>query len=545
MTLAGARLKRGDIVDGRYYITEVLGEGGMGTVYLAWHLATNRTCALKTLHWNRVSDPEMREMFAEEARLSALIGENPHIIKVFDAGSDRRRGVVYLVMDYVQGMTLDVYVNESSPISPALLLTLLKQLADGLGQAHRAGVVHRDLKPNNLILATDRAGRPLLVILDFGAAKRLESAIPGIVTPVGTPSYAAPEQFGFPGQPTDDDTHPEMIPDISPATDIWAIGTIVRELLTGVRLGQRPMGDMRQRRIQSKNIGRMKRGSTAVLHAYARHDRLPHGFDRWFARCRRQNPAERFQSVDECVNALIKVFEMDKAFAGRIGPVHHVVIPVMQPSPKRRNATTTSDGAYDSTAKASQNGNTASKARRLERAPLALLLLAAGVMVLVLFGGVRMAARGVPEVQPSPKYVVIVEPPKPDPQLPIPSISTLANAAPSALAKGGRDERLAVPLDIPADKRAHLHFDLPPGCGASLGNNSGNGQNIATDLDFNAETQTVVLITCEKMHRFARCIHHIKPREARTLEIKDPKTQLWDVDVDYKHPPVNCAPWLK
>ena len=228
----------GDIIGGRYRIEGLLGEGGMAVVYRARHLGTGRPCALKLVHAQLITQPNLVEMFIREAQVGSKIGPNPHIVDVLDAAADEARRVPYLVMDLLEGNTLETWCATNGPMPPALVRAVFEQLGDALGQAHRAGVVHRDLKPSNLFLTSDHHGQPLLKVLDFGIAKILENDGQRTATQIGTPSYAAPEQFGPMFRPLAERQGIVIAATVSPSTDVWAMGLIAYEMLTGATCGQ-------------------------------------------------------------------------------------------------------------------------------------------------------------------------------------------------------------------------------------------------------------------------------------------------------------------
>lgn len=135
------------------------------------------------------------DLFIKEAQVGGTIGDNPYIVELFDAAIDDARRVPYMAMELLSGETLEEFVEKNGPMPPALLDTLFEQLADALDQAHRAGVIHRDLKPGNLFFTHDHKGQPLLKVMDFGIAKVLEMEAQRTATTAGTPAYMAPEQL--------------------------------------------------------------------------------------------------------------------------------------------------------------------------------------------------------------------------------------------------------------------------------------------------------------------------------------------------------------
>ncbi|MBI4705852.1 MAG: serine/threonine protein kinase, partial [Deltaproteobacteria bacterium] len=233
----GSRLAPGDVVGGHYAVEELLGEGGMAVVYRGRNTATGKACALKILHAQLGARPEFMRLFAKEAKVGSVIGESEHIVAVFDAGLDEARGLPFLVMEMCEGETLE-HALERGPLPEGEAQAVLRQLGAALAQAHRAGVVHRDLKPSNLFLARDAAGKPLLKVMDFGIAKVLEEGAVRTATQIGTPAYTAPEQMGPTTRKLAAKQGINIARGVSPATDVWAVGLIAYELLTGQRPGQ-------------------------------------------------------------------------------------------------------------------------------------------------------------------------------------------------------------------------------------------------------------------------------------------------------------------
>jgi serine/threonine-protein kinase len=197
---------------GRYRIVDVLGKGGMATVYKALQTGLDRHVALKVLPAHLAGDPQFGERFQREAVMIANL-RHPNILTIFDYGSDD--GYTYIVSELVAGGTLSQQLGRPLTLSDAL--ALLGPIAEALDHAHQRGIIHRDVKPSNILLADD--GRPVLA--DFGIARMLDNSsgltMAGRV--VGTPAYMAPEQAR--GAPADS------------AVDRYALGIVAYEMLTG------------------------------------------------------------------------------------------------------------------------------------------------------------------------------------------------------------------------------------------------------------------------------------------------------------------------
>lgn len=203
--------------NGRYELGRRLGYGGMATVYSAHDLKLDRPVAIKILADNYAGDEEIRKRFTREARLAAKL-DHPNVVQVYDVGEDGDRP--YIVMEHVEGGTLgDRLSGRKGALPREEALRLLRQMCDGLGHAHAKKLVHRDIKPGNLLL---RDADDCLKIADFGIARAAEDTRltrPGRV--IGTERYMAPEQL------TDGR--------ITPATDVYACGVVADEILPNAR----------------------------------------------------------------------------------------------------------------------------------------------------------------------------------------------------------------------------------------------------------------------------------------------------------------------
>ena len=195
---------------------ELIGPGGMGTVYKATHRPLDRPVAVKVLHAHLQQDASFAERFAREARTMARL-DHPHIVRVYDFG--HRDGLYYLVMELVDGVTLRQTLAKGG-FTPAEALAVVPRICEALQYAHDQGVVHRDIKPENILL--DRSGAPKIV--DFGLAlltgPATETRLTEHARVLGTPHYMAPEQIEHPSE-------------VDHRADIYALGVVFYEMLTG------------------------------------------------------------------------------------------------------------------------------------------------------------------------------------------------------------------------------------------------------------------------------------------------------------------------
>src|SRR3954468_2484059 len=212
---------------GNYLVTQKLGEGGMGSVYLAEHPAIGKKVALKVLHSEFSTNQEVAARFFHEAKAVNDIG-HPNIVDIVDfgiiqAGAGREQ-LVYFIMEYLAGVTLSHLIRSEAPLPPERALNIGIQVADALSASHKCGIVHRDLKPDNIILLQRGRERDFVKLLDFGIAKLVGNANgsnrtrTGLV--MGTPAYMSPEQCE--GRAT-----------VDLRTDIYALGIVLYEMLTG------------------------------------------------------------------------------------------------------------------------------------------------------------------------------------------------------------------------------------------------------------------------------------------------------------------------
>ena len=221
-TLAEGDIQIGRVLADRYRIDALLGAGGMGAVYLAQHLGIGRAVAIKVLDTQVGSDPEARQRFEREALASGRL-DHPNIVGVTDFGvfDDRRS---FLVMEALTGESLGARIEREGALHWREAVAIAASMLRGLRHAHDRGVVHRDIKPDNVFLAV-KDDVPTVKILDFGIAKLLDAGGDGSATTtragmtVGTPAYLSPEQA--------------VGGEITPATDLYSATIVLFEMLTG------------------------------------------------------------------------------------------------------------------------------------------------------------------------------------------------------------------------------------------------------------------------------------------------------------------------
>lgn len=210
----------GRVLDSRYQLTQLLGIGGMGRVYLAQHLSLERLVAVKIMHRSRVNDPSELVRFKGTAKHASTIVDD-HVAQVYDFG-ETDDGLLYLAMEYVPGDTVTRMVKKEGPFEASRVAELTRQIAKGLDAAHAQGIIHRDLKPDNVMVMRDRHGREMVKIVDFGIAKSLGNEGGGVTQTgaiVGTLVFMSPEQLAGGA--------------LDRRSDLYSLALVVFHMLTG------------------------------------------------------------------------------------------------------------------------------------------------------------------------------------------------------------------------------------------------------------------------------------------------------------------------
>lgn len=277
----------GQIVDGRYRIVAKLGEGGMGEVYAAEHIHIEKRVAVKLLRREIVSNPEAVTRFRQEARSASSIGHQ-NIISIEDFGQ-LPDGRIYFCMELLDGKPLNDLLSES--LDPDRALNILIQTCHGLAAAHAKGIVHRDMKPENVFVTRDVSGREIPKLLDFGIAKVSgndgDNNLTKTGTIFGTPFYMAPEQALGQG--------------VDHRADIYAMGVIMYEMFGGSVpfQGESFMGILTQHITTEPEPVLVRAGRLGRT--------VPPGVEAVIVKAMKKTPEERYQSMDELVSALVAV----------------------------------------------------------------------------------------------------------------------------------------------------------------------------------------------------------------------------------------------
>jgi serine/threonine-protein kinase len=290
----------GDIVGGAYRIEGRLGEGGMAVVYRATQTGTRRQCALKFIRPRMLTDQRAVQQFVLEARAAGRIGVHPNVVAVFETGVAEQHGIPFIAMELCEGQTLSAYCTANGALPWPDADSLIEQIGEGLDAAHAAGLVHRDLNPNNAMVNKDHKGRLRLKVLDFGIVKFLEASTIRTATTVGTAQYQAPEQLGARVREAAAASGFTIARGVSPQTDVFALGLLAFELFTGLTAesywGPSPLDHVQKSALKPREPASERAG--------ARASGLPHGFDAWFARTTAHNAADRWPSAGEAASRL-------------------------------------------------------------------------------------------------------------------------------------------------------------------------------------------------------------------------------------------------
>lgn len=303
----------GQTIIGKYRIEERLNEGGMGAVYRGTHVLMDKTVAIKVLRPSLAADEKIVARFSREARAASRIS-HPHALSVTDFG-ESEDGIVFLVMEYLNGMTLKEAIRQNGPMPLARVVEIVRQVGGALEAAHEQGVVHRDLKSENIMLLGTN-GPDYAKVLDFGIAKITEpegTYDPGLTAPdlvIGTPQYMSPEQCS-------------QAPDIDARSDLYSLGVIIYEML----VGHVPFTGESSTAIMLKHL---QEPAPSVLEE--RTD-LPPSVARVVSKAMAKRADDRYQRVGELLEDLTIAAGMEAAPVSGASDIHRVVAPAPSGAP--------------------------------------------------------------------------------------------------------------------------------------------------------------------------------------------------------------------
>ncbi|HEX2871257.1 MAG TPA: serine/threonine-protein kinase [Polyangiaceae bacterium] len=279
-------VQAGDVLAGKYRVDRVLGAGGMGMVVAARHLDLNKLVALKFMLSSAAQNPEAAHRFVQEARSAAQL-RSEHVAHVSDYGT-LETGEPYIVIEYLEGEDLGELLTRSGPLAVGFAVELMQQACEAMEEAHANGIIHRDIKPQNMFLTKRRKGTPCLKVLDFGLSKvALTGEAPAglhqtnTAALLGSPLYMSPEQM-------------RSARGVDHRADIWSLGATLYELL----VGQPPFPAESLMELCVKLSNERPRPLREL-----RPD-IPPGLEWAVLRCLEADPKARFQSVAEFSAAL-------------------------------------------------------------------------------------------------------------------------------------------------------------------------------------------------------------------------------------------------
>jgi serine/threonine-protein kinase len=426
-------VQAGDVLAGKYRVDRVLGAGGMGMVVAARHLDLNKLVALKFMLSSAAANPDAARRFVQEARSAAQL-RSEHVAHVSDYGT-LETGEPYIVIEYLEGEDLGALLARSGPLPVGFAVELMLQACEAMDEAHGNGIIHRDIKPQNLFLTTRRKGTPCVKVLDFGLSKvALTGEAPAglhqtnTAAMLGSPLYMSPEQM-------------RSARGVDHRADIWSLGATLYELLTG----QPPFPSESLMELCVKLTNERPRAPRELR------PEIPAGLEWAVMHCLEPDPSARFQSVAE-FSAALAPFGSQSAGAPVARAAGLAAAPQAAPAVSNERSSNTADSATAGSAKlppttASANWGTTQAPGSRKSRPVLPVVLALGVVAVGAVGwllGGRAKSEGPADAASSilahPAAPSAVEPlapvtaAEPVAVAPRPSAMPSATSAPSAAA---------------------------------------------------------------------------------------------------------------
>jgi len=268
----------GRLLGGKFQLDHRVGDGGMASVWQATNTLVHRSVAIKLMHTRYAGDAELLTRFRNEASAAGRIG-SPYICDVLDFGESAIGP--FIVMELLEGCSLADLIQAHRRLDPGLAVWILRQALEGLEAAHRVGIVHRDLKPENIFLCRAIRGQWLVKLMDFGISKFAHAAQTEAGVTMGTPHYMAPEQI-------------QRAATVDARADLWSIGVILHEAITGVQLFARDN--------LADGLAALRGYDPPSIQHYV--PGAPAGLAEIVARCLQREPARRFSSASLLSHAL-------------------------------------------------------------------------------------------------------------------------------------------------------------------------------------------------------------------------------------------------
>jgi serine/threonine protein kinase len=286
VTLSSAPVREGDILASKYRVERVLGQGGMGIVVSARHVQLGFPVAVKFMLPEALNNAQLAERFVREARAAGAL-RSEHVARSMDFGT-LENGSPYIVMEFLEGKDLDQLLDEQGRIAVAEAVAYTLQVCKAMDEAHSQGVIHRDLKPQNLFRTHRPDGTPLIKVLDFGISKvsgpdPQSMSMTSSSAILGSPNYMSPEQA-------------RSSKSVDGRADIYSLGVVLYQLITGVKpIKADSFGEL----LEAIFSGIPPAPPSSVC------SDVPPALDAVVLRCLRKEPAERYQTVADLVTALL------------------------------------------------------------------------------------------------------------------------------------------------------------------------------------------------------------------------------------------------